>query len=187
MDDQEDMRVPADAREAPPQALDKRRPGLRSAGSHLPKVTDGVLRKRGFVEASLVNDWPAVVGEAVARVTRPDRLSFPKGERSGGTLHLVVSGANALEMQHKAPMLVERINMVFGYAAIARIVLRRGHLAPPPKRVPSRRETTEEAKADIAARVRTVGDEALRDALSDLGNHVLAKPAVSMPRPRRRS
>lgn len=159
-----------------------RRPGLRPAGRNLPRLTDAVLRKRGFVEASLVNDWAAVASEEVARISRPDRLLFPKGERSGGTLHLVVAGAHALEMQHRAPVLVERINMVFGYGAVARIALKRGTLPAPARRRPPERNADAETAGRIAERVRSVGDDGLRAALAALGNHVLATPEVSASR-----
>ena len=53
------------------------------------------------------------------------------GKKAGGVLTLLVDGAHAPLIQHLTPMIVERVNRFFGYAAINRIVFRQGR---PPRR-----------------------------------------------------
>ena len=97
-------------------------------------AADKVLRKRGFAQATLIRAWPTIVGETFARVSIPEKISYPPHRRSGGVLHLRVERGAALEIQHQEPRLIERINATFGYAAISRITIRQGPLpygAPP--------------------------------------------------------
>ena len=105
--------------------------GLARLAAVAPTLGDKALRQRGFTGSRIVSDWPAIVGEVLAVQCAPERLVFDKGTTKGATLHLRVAGAAALEIQHQIPALIDRINMVFGYSAIARITLKQG---PLPKR-----------------------------------------------------
>ena len=63
-------------------------------------------------------------------------IKFPAGKKAGGALTLLVDGAHAPLIQHLTPMIVERVNRFFGYAAINRIVFRQGR---PPAAAPKPR------------------------------------------------
>src|SRR3546814_17277633 len=76
-----------------------------------------------------------IVGARYAGVSAPESLRFPHGERSGGTLTLVVRGAHAAMMQHITPEIVERVNRFFGYGAVARVTIRQGEVAVAKPRV----------------------------------------------------
>jgi hypothetical protein len=148
---------------------DTRANAMLSLAATLPKVTRKVLGRRGLAEGSLVADWPALVGEMIAERSLPLRLSFDGGERRDGTLHVRVSGALALELQHLEPQVVERINGFFGYRAVGRL---RIHQGPVPMRPRPRRSEPPpppaETEAEIAALVAPVDDGALREALQHL-------------------
>ena len=68
------------------------------------------------------NRWRAIRQGFVVR----NRSSSPPGKKAGGVLTLMVEGAHAPLIQHLTPMIVERVNRFFGYAAINRIVFRQG-------------------------------------------------------------
>jgi len=144
-----------------------------------PKLTDPLLRKRGFVESRIVRDWPAIVGETLARHCVPLSISFPRGKRTGGSLELRVVSGLALEIQHRTPLLIERVNTHFGWTAVERIRIRQGAL--PPRRESSRRTLHPLSEADrqaVAARVETVADRDLRQRLTELGEAIAAsRPA----------
>ena len=74
-----------------------------------------------------------IVGERYAKVSSPESIRFPPGKKAGGVLTLLVEGAHAPLIQHLAPMIIERVNRFFGYAAINRIVFRQGK-PPAPRR-----------------------------------------------------
>ena len=65
-------------------------------------------------------------------MSSPESIRFPAGKKAGGALTLLVEGAHAPLIQHLTPMIIERVNRFFGYAAINRIVFRQGK--PPARR-----------------------------------------------------
>lgn len=149
---------------------------MRPAGLALSGLVDPLLRKRGFLEASLINDWPSIVGGETAKWCQPDALKFPRGERVGGTLELRVASGRGLEVQHMQDMLLERINVAFGYKAIARLTIRQGALPPPPdSRIPASRDLTSGEAEAIDRSVADVDNSNLREALANLGKSVAAR------------
>jgi hypothetical protein len=153
---------------------EERRGRLRAIAAEVPKIAGAALGKRGFAEAQLVAQWPAIIGESLAEGVSPDRLSFPRGERREGTLHLRVAPGLALEVQHREPVLVERINAFFGYRAVARLALKQGPPAhgstPPP---PVRRPLKAEERQSLDQRLQGIEDAGLKAALQRLGEAVI--------------
>jgi hypothetical protein len=148
--------------------------GVTALAGLLPRITGKAMRQRGFVESAIVTRWPEIVGADLARDTIPDRLRFPRGRRDGGVLHLRVSGAAALEIQHEEPRIVERVNSFFGYPAIARLALVQAPLPPretrAPRPVPA--PLSPEQEAALAETLTGIGDDRLRDALGRLGRTI---------------
>ena len=81
-------------------------------------IVGRAFHRRGFTVPALVTEWPAIVGPELARTTLPLKIVFPRGARTGGVLHIRVEGAFALELQHMEPLLIERLNGFYGYAAL---------------------------------------------------------------------
>jgi hypothetical protein len=161
---------------------EKRRGGPpRAIAGHVSALTRQALGKRGLAEANLLADWPTIIGTEQAQICQPDRLTFPRGERRDGTLHLRVAPVAALELQHDAPRLIERINSYFGYAAIAelRLVqtpLKNQKTAPPlhPKKGPDRGQLSQ-----LADRLESVKDPEMRLTLNRLGVAILSESGKS--------
>ncbi len=139
------------------------------------KVTRAAFRRRGFAQAGVITQWPAIVGEELAACSAPERLTFPPGEGSGGTLHVRVSGGFALELQHLEPVVVDRINTYFGYRAVRRLAMKQGPL-PEVKRRPRRktRRLSDAENAKLDENVAATSDAELRAALRDLGHGLAA-------------
>jgi hypothetical protein len=145
-----------------------RRAGLRAIAATLPTVTRRALGRRGFAEGGLAAEWTAIVGEELAARCIPERLARRAGGE-GGTLTLRVEPGYATELQHLAPLLIDRINGYLGHKAVGRLRFR--HAGPRVPRAPSRpppRRLGEAEEAELRARVGTVEDEALRGALERL-------------------
>jgi len=149
----------------------RRRGGMRALAATLPAITQRALGRRGFAEGGLIAEWPSIVGAAIAARCQPAKLSLARpGRRQDGALMLRVEPGFALELQHLAPQIIERINGHYGYAAIARLTFQQGPLRasrrqPPP---PLRRLGAAE-EAELRQQVATVEDEELRGALERLG------------------
>ncbi|WP_395016318.1 DUF721 domain-containing protein [Dongia sp.] len=108
----------------------QRRNGVARLSSELSALTKTAFRNtlggRGFAEAGLITEWASIVGNDVARMSRPVGLAFPRGERKGGVLTVECGGAAALELQHLKPQILDRINSHFGYGAVAELRFRQG-------------------------------------------------------------
>ena len=163
--------------------------GLRSLAASIPAVTKRAFARRGLTGADIARQWPAIIGRDLAAQCRPRQLRFPKpGEAIDGRLTLRVAPGWALEIQHLEPLLLERINGFFGYRAVSRLVLQQGPL--PALRDAGPRDATAPSRhgpaaldAGLAAKLSTVEDAALRDALEGLGRSLRAKQARPRKKP----
>ena len=165
---------------------DRRGGGPRRAANALARVTDKTFRRRGFLAGTLIPEWPAIVGEDVAAWCVPDKLTFPRGAKLGGTLYVVVRGGRALELQHLEPILVQRINTVFGYRAVEKLALRQGVPAPrPPRQKATERNLSDDQERALETRVAEIGDDNLRQALARLGRSVLGRSPRERPVPKK--
>lgn len=134
---------------------------------------------QGFATNDIPAAWPEIVGERLARYCQPAKLEWPR--RRGApedapepaTLVVRVEGAFALELQHLAPVVIERVNAHYGWACVGRIVLKQGRLRRGP--LPARPAPLDEARrGEVARAVAPIEEEALRAALDRLGVAVVA-------------
>jgi len=165
-----------------------RRGGLKSVGAHVSRLTGPLARRRGTATARLRAEWSLIVGPEIARHSLPERLvgapappnargaRKASGATGGGALKLRVDGPLALELQHLAPQLIERINGYFGYPAVGRLQIIQGPLPnPPPGPPPSPRPLDAARQRALREQVATIGDDALRQALERLGRAILTR------------
>jgi hypothetical protein len=158
----------------------KRAMRARAVSDMVPSVGGAAFRRFGFVQSSIVSRWREIVGERYAGVSTPESIRFPIGKRSEGVLTLVVEGAHGPMMQHVAPVIVERVNRFFGYAAVARVAFKQGivqvakakaRIAPPSLRA---------IPADIGDSLRGIADPELRNVLEALAQSVAASEEPQM-------
>ncbi|MDB5706945.1 MAG: hypothetical protein JWN66_4061 [Sphingomonas bacterium] len=173
-------RVPAPKPEA---KAEKPRGGrARAVSELLPDIGRAAFRKFGFVQSEIVTRWPEIVGARYAGVSAPESIKFPQGERTDGTLNLIVRGAHAPMMQHIAPEIIERVNRFFGYGAVARVNIRQGDVAPP--RVRAAPPSLKPVPVELGASLRTIADPELKAVLEALAAGVAATrgpPVIGQP------
>ena len=109
----------------------------RPVSELLPTVGGAAFRRFGFVQSSIVTRWPEIVGERLAAASAPESIKFPVGKKQDGTLTLMVRSAHGVMIQHVVPEIIERVNLFFGYPAVAKVTIRQGDLAPRPKPRPA--------------------------------------------------
>ncbi|GGF16602.1 hypothetical protein GCM10011611_22970 [Aliidongia dinghuensis] len=163
---------------------------MKSIAGSVSKIAAPVLGRRGLAEAEMILGWAAVVGEDLARDTLPIKLSFGKGERVDGTLHLKVVSAAAPEVRHREPQIIERINGFFGYRAVAHLKLTQGPLPGAPVAPPkSPRPLTPAESQTLHRSLDGIADPDLKAALERWGRAVLGdQPPPAAPlAPRRKS
>jgi hypothetical protein len=151
----------------------------------LPKITKAILDKGGRDYATIIAEWPAMVGPALAGSSQPEKLARRRtgDERSaGGVLTLRVTGGAALEIQHREPQIIERINSYLGYRAVARLKLVQGvPTRRPAPGLPPMRELTPAESQTIESAASPVADPDLRSGLARFGRALAARAE----RPRR--
>lgn len=164
-------------------SADRRRRGFEPAFGLMKDPVRLAGETRGFAIARLLTHWAEVAGEEMARKTRPVKIGYGKGG-IGATLTLLVKGPDAPMVQMALPVLKERVNAVYGYAAVNHIHLTQtaatgfaegqAEFAPaPPKVRPA--DPAVLAKAQAAAE--DVADPGLRSALEQLAQNILTRRA----------
>jgi hypothetical protein len=162
-----------------------RRGGAKLLAEFTPGLIAEALAARGVGEASLIADWPAIVGETLARHARPIELKWPPRTAKRdpdapsvpATLVLRVESAFALEAQHSASVIVDRVNAHLGWRCVDKIAFRQGPLPPLKEKrrpVPPLSEAAEAAARDAAARIE---DDGLREAVTRLGARAIDRSA----------
>ncbi|MBA3897673.1 MAG: DUF721 domain-containing protein [Sphingomonadaceae bacterium] len=164
-------------RKAPPADAACPRGGrARSVSEIVPDVGRAAFRRFGFVQSSVVSRWGEIVGERYAGISSPESIRFPPAKRADGVLTLTVQGAHAPMMQHVTPVIVERVNRFFGYAAVARVVIRQGERTAPQARV--RPAPSKVVPVELGDSLRTVADPELKAVLESLARGVAAAAAL---------
>jgi hypothetical protein len=129
-------------------------------------LTHKAFAERGFHEAAVLTDWPAIVGDALADQCAAIQLDH------NGTLVVRAEGPTATRLQHLEPQILDRIATYFGFRAVKRLTLRQGPVAgrqPPPR---TARIDCPEPPDSLESELENVPDEALREALLRLGSRI---------------
>lgn len=133
------------------------------------------LAAQGFAASDIVVGWPEIVGERLAPYCEPVKVQWPR--RTGGpdlppepaTLIVRVESAFALEVQHLAPIIIERVNARYGWRCIGRLSFRQAPVGRDRARKEVRFQPSAEKVAAKAAELGSFENEGLRQALAELG------------------
>ena len=139
-------------------------------------MTKPLIKKQGFTDPQIFHQWGAIVGESMARVSCPMRISRQSaGVSTGATLKVRILGAAALEFEHMTPQILERINQFYGYKAVSRITLEQGPLPMRKTTIPPRpRKLTKREESEIREEVSGIEDDDLRRSMESLGRAIKA-------------
>jgi hypothetical protein len=152
-------------------------PRMQTLDKDFRALTRAAFARYGFAYADLLTQWPAIVGDALAQWSEPERIKWPRTQgderKQGGTLVIRAVPGRGLDLQHETPKIIDRINSFYGYGAISSVKIVQGRLSarntaprPAPKLSP------DQAKA-LDARLEAVTDPTLKEALRRLGTGVL--------------
>jgi hypothetical protein len=135
------------------------------------KVVGESFRRQGFASAELVTRWTEIAGAEIAACSEPIKIQWTRPaegeEREPGTLVLRVEGPAAIEIQHLANVILERVNRFLGWRAVARLALRQAPLRHDERKATRRVDPA--AAARVAATLTNMGDDDLKQALARLG------------------
>ena len=156
----------------------KRRFHTVSLSSATKSVVNKEFRRRGFTVAEVVTQWPNILGQTLAEVTHPVKLTYPVGRGDGGTLLLMVVPGFGLAVESNHPLIIERINTHFGHPCVSRLKLLQGPLPVierPQNHVLDPEQASEGRKLKVKALVGAVQNDDLRERLRRIGQLIDAK------------
>ncbi len=157
---------------AEPCAVNKSRKSARPLAALIGPALADAFARQGFASTGLVTHWDDIVGAEIAGHAEPIRMTWPReadpDDPEPATLVLRCEGPAAIEIQHLAGVIIERVNRFFGWQAVGRIALRQAPLVRRRKR-PSPPAPDAETARRIAESMTDIADEDLRAALGRLG------------------
>ncbi len=160
---------------------------MRPVSEAVKSASNRAFRRYGFSQREIVSRWPDIVGSALADCSLPERLTFPRNEKQGGSLYIRVQGSMAPELIHFEPMIIERINSYYGYQAVERLIYRHG---PVPLRAQKKKRPephlTDSQKQQLGQQLKGVANPELHKALFCLGSELLSIKKPEKTKNRRR-
>ncbi|MCO6158844.1 DciA family protein [Asaia lannensis NBRC 102526] len=147
----------------------------RALGAILPQITRPAFAKRPAPAVRLILDWAEIVGAALAAQSEPRRVS-------AGTLTIACTGPVALELQHLAPQLIERINTHCGPLRSGRdlrfddgtVLVRKIRIVQDPAVLRPVSPAARPTPQPVA--IPGIKDGELHDTLARLGAHIRRRP-----------
>jgi hypothetical protein len=158
------------------------RPPLRPpppAGKSLAPLIRQLDDRFGKGAGALESRWREIVGDRLAAVTRPQKLTKGRGG-APGVLELRVAGPAALLVQHQSAEILSRVNLFLGSGAVDRLRIAQGPVKPlaqaaKPTTRPRPAPQPASVEREIQAEVEGAPDH-LRAALLTLGRAVKGAP-----------
>ncbi|GAA0647481.1 DUF721 domain-containing protein [Brevundimonas lenta] len=148
------------------------------AGRALQGLIKELDAKLGRGAGALEPRWREIVGERLARVTRPQKLTRGR-DGAGGTLELRVAGPAALLVQHQSEDILQRVNLFLGAGSVDKLRIAQGPVKPlPDASTPTARRSVAppplaaHAEAELKASINDAADP-LKGPLEQLGRAVL--------------
>lgn len=146
---------------------------MEQLGKHFKKIAGPALTRHGLAYADLLAAWDDILGPELARHCLPEKLTLPRGEKTGGQLVLRVRFGRALDVQYQGPRIIERINQFCGFQAVGSLKVLQGQL--PEAKIPPKAPALDAASAKaLESGLSGVDDARLRQALAKLGAGALA-------------
>ena len=154
------------------------RPAPPAARSLVPFIKE-LDERFGRGASALEPRWREIVGDRLARVTRPQKLT--KGRNgAGGVLELRVAGPAALLVQHQSADILARVNLFLGAGAVEKLRIAQGPVKPPAEGAPRPGRPAPPPPLDAAEqaaldRSLEAAPDGLKAALNKLGRAVMSE------------
>ena len=140
-------------------------------------LTKKLVGTRGFSNADLLLHWSDIVGEEMAKGVKPDKMTYPKGDREQAVLHVRVSaGSFAVVVEHQKNIILEKINTFLGYNAVSDIKIKQEALEM--KTDETKQEEinlSKEQSIELSKKLENIKDEQLREKLFNIGKRIFFK------------
>ncbi|MDE1151257.1 MAG: DciA family protein [Micavibrio sp.] len=148
----------------------------------MPGLTKDIFGRKNLLFGKMVSQWASIAGPEMAAHALPQDLKFQRKaekdkEAAQAVLVLAVKPAYALEFSYQKGLLIERLNMFFGYAAIKDIkIIQNDSIMD--KKAPPKVKTkplTLQEQQKVDALVAGIQENDLQTALKNLGKAILSR------------
>lgn len=158
------------------------RPLARPLAEFLDVCLSPSLAAQGFASADIIMAWPDIVGERLAAFTQPLKIEWkrksphadPEARPDPATLVVRVESAFALELQHLAPTVIERVNTYYGWRCVGKLVLKQGPVRRTVKKKPAPPSISSADREKIGKALDPIEEERLKGALDRLGQAIVS-------------
>ncbi len=158
------------------------RPLARPLAEFLDVCLSPSLAAQGFATSDVIMAWGDIVGERLAAFTQPLKIEWkrkpphadPEARPDPATLVIRVESAFALELQHMAPTIIDRVNTYYGWRCIGKIVLKQGPVRRIEKRKPPAPVLSAADKAKVDTAIGGIEEDRLKAALDRLGQAIVS-------------
>lgn len=146
----------------------------------VPGLTKGIFGRKNLLFGKMLSEWVHVAGADIAAVATPIDLKFARkadNKNNQAVLHLAVKPAAALELSYQKSLLIERLNVFFGYPAIKDIkIIQNSEIMNNKKQVKAKtRPVTLQEQRNIEAEVAGIQENDLQTALKNLGKAIISR------------
>jgi hypothetical protein len=154
-------------------------------------VVDPVLARQGFGQSNIILYWDEIVGERIAAASQPLKLQWPPRGKNPNPAHGIepaslvirVESGFALELQHLAPIVIDRVNAHLGWKCIGRLQLKQGPIQRIERHIRRHQPIMPNALAEVETKVANIENAHLRAALLRLGARILSEQIIGQKRP----
>lgn len=121
------------------------------------------------MEGRILTHWPQIVGEKFAQLSLPEKITFPFGKKTEGTLHLSVTSAGSILVQSVQDLILDHVNRFFGYKAVSRLYMTHGLVITPKPSLPPPEPIAPAIEEWVQKETETIQDPELKECLASLG------------------
>ena len=69
-------------------------------GFYTQRTLKPIFKARGLMEGKIITQWSQIVGERFTRLALAESITFPRGKKTEGTLHLSVTSSGAMLLNY---------------------------------------------------------------------------------------
>ncbi|MCB2081705.1 MAG: DUF721 domain-containing protein [Hyphomicrobiales bacterium] len=151
--------------------------GVMGLGDVLGATLKPVLNRGNTIAARLLTEWPAIAGPEIAGRCWPEKIrTRTMPGHKVAVLSLLVNPQDVLDVQYAIPVILERIQVYFGYPAIQEISIRQEVKKENKKQHYKNNISKIGLRKDVPSPVlpglENIQDISLRQALEEYGNHL---------------
>jgi hypothetical protein len=146
----------------------------------LPNLTKDIFGRKNLLFGKMAAEWAQIAGAEIAGKATPLDLKFSRKadtKNSQAVLHLAVQPAYALEFSYQKSLLIERLNIFFGYPAIKdiKIIQHSEVMNNKPPSSPKIRPVTLQEERHIEGLIANIQENDLQTALKNLGKSMASR------------